>query len=207
MEMPKVTHMKSTPIIPNHMPAHVYQYLILSLCKSFQISRVQVLLTEKVRSNFAAASRKAIAFQIKTLRADFSLCRRLLRFLCGRRVGSNHTHHPTSKTTNTFGSVELVLIIVCACIPTLKPIYDRHLKHRGTQARNPRLIPTMPTMRPVGKSTYEGSTIDEENDDPTSFPSSFPLSRPSNTARGTHRGSYELCASDEAEVKEAYRYV
>ena len=40
MEMSSVTHMKSIPIIANHMPAHVYRYLMLLLRKCFRLSRI-----------------------------------------------------------------------------------------------------------------------------------------------------------------------
>ena len=45
---------KSILIITNHMPAHFHRQILL-LRKSLHLSRVQVLLTESVRSSFAAA--------------------------------------------------------------------------------------------------------------------------------------------------------
>ena len=92
-----------------------------------------------------------------------------------------------------------MLIIICACIPTLKPVYDRHFRRRGKQPRNPRLLLTMPTLHTVSETMDDG-LLKDENNDRTTFPSSFPLSRSSNTTKGNDLGRYEPCGSDEAQV-------
>ena len=53
----KVTQMKSIPIIANHMPTHVYQYLkVLDALVAQVLSDILSVLRESVRSKVAAAS-------------------------------------------------------------------------------------------------------------------------------------------------------
>ena len=83
-------------------------------------------------------------------------------------------------------SIELVLIIVCACMPTLKPIYNHHFRRYRMQQRVKTHFPAIPTGRPKEQSYHHPLAIGQ-NEDPAISLSSFPLSQPSNAAQGDNR--------------------
>ena len=72
-------------------------------------------------------------------------------------------------------SIELLLVIVCACVPTLKPIYNYHFRRRRTQQQQTALLPALPLDRSKRQSHYRPLGLDQ-NDDPAISLSSFPRS-------------------------------
>ncbi len=51
--------------------------------------------------------------------------------------------------------VELLLIIVCACVPTLKPLYDRYFRKTRTEKRNLDLfLSNQPISHPIQSDSH-----------------------------------------------------
>ena len=82
-------------------------------------------------------------------------------------------------------SLEILLIIACACIPTLKPIYDRHIRrHRTQQQRKKNKLLSMPGARqPSRQQRYQPLPM-RYNEDEAGSLSSTPVSQPPRAISG-----------------------